>query len=61
MKRKSVADFFAAAFRGIALKEIKKKFFSSASGNLNLHVHFIFQHYEVAPYAAGIIDVDMDA
>lgn len=26
----------------------------------NLHVHFIFQHYEVAPYAAGIIDVDID-
>ena len=26
-----------------------------------LHVHFIFQHYEVAPYAAGIIDVDIDA
>ena len=27
----------------------------------NLHVHFIFQHYDVAPYAAGIIDVDIDA
>ena len=27
----------------------------------NLHVHFIFQHYEIAPYAAGIIDVDIDA
>lgn len=27
----------------------------------NLHVHFIFQHYEVAPYAMGIIDVDIDA
>lgn len=26
----------------------------------NLHVHFIFQHYEVAPYAEGIIDVDID-
>ena len=26
----------------------------------NLHVHLIFQHYDVAPYAAGIIDVDMD-
>ncbi len=24
----------------------------------NLHVHFIFQQYEVAPYAVGIIDVD---
>lgn len=27
----------------------------------NLHVHFIFQQYEVAPYAVGIIDVDIDA
>ena len=27
----------------------------------NLHVHFIFQNYEIAPYAAGIIDVDIDA
>ena len=27
----------------------------------NLHVHFIFQQYEIAPYAAGIIDVDIDA
>lgn len=27
----------------------------------NLHVHFIFQQYEVAPYAFGIIDLDMDA
>lgn len=26
----------------------------------NLKVHFIFQHYEVAPYAAGIIDVKLD-
>ena len=26
----------------------------------NLHVHFIFQHYAIAPYAAGIIDVDID-
>ena len=27
----------------------------------NLHVHFIFQQYEIAPYAVGIIDLDMDA
>lgn len=27
----------------------------------NLHVHFIFQQYEVAPYAVGIIDLDADA
>ena len=24
----------------------------------NFHLHFIFQQYEVAPYAAGIIDLD---
>lgn len=27
----------------------------------NLHVHFIFQEYEVAPYVAGFIDLDADA
>lgn len=27
----------------------------------NLHVHFIFQQYEVAPYAAGIIEFDATA
>ena len=27
----------------------------------NLHVHFIFQQYDVAPYAVGIIDVDIDS
>ena len=27
----------------------------------NLHLHFIFQQYDIAPYAAGIIDVDIDA
>jgi hypothetical protein len=27
----------------------------------NLHVHFLFQQYEVAPYATGIIDLDADA
>ena len=27
----------------------------------NLHVHFIFPQDEIAPYAAGIIDLDMDA
>jgi hypothetical protein len=27
----------------------------------DLHVHFIFQQYEVAPYAVGIIDLDADA
>ena len=26
----------------------------------NLHVHFIFQQYDIAPYAAGIIDVDIE-
>lgn len=27
----------------------------------NLHVHFVFQQYEVAAYAVGIIDLDADA
>lgn len=27
----------------------------------DLHLHFIFQLYDVAPYAAGIIDLDADA
>ena len=41
----------------LPLKELPKDFY----WDKNLHVHFIFQQYEVAPYAAGIIDVDFDA
>lgn len=41
----------------LPLKELPKDFYWDE----NLHVHFIFQHYEIAPYAAGIIDVDIDA
>lgn len=41
----------------LPLKELPKNFF----WDKNLHVHFIFQQYDVAPYAAGIIDVDIDA
>ena len=41
----------------LPLKNLPKDFYRDE----NLHVHFIFQHYEVAPYAAGIIDVDIDA
>ena len=40
----------------LPLKELPKNFY----WDKNLHVHFIFNHYEVAPYAAGIIDVDMN-
>ena len=40
----------------LPLKELPKEFYWDE----NLHVHFIFQHYDVAPYAAGIIDVDID-
>ena len=40
----------------LPLKELPPDFYWDE----NLHVHFIFQHYEVAPYAAGIIDVDID-
>lgn len=41
----------------LPLKQLPEYFYWDA----NLHVHFIFQQYEVAPYAAGIIDVDIDA
>lgn len=41
----------------LPLKELPANFYWDE----NLHVHFIFQQYEVAPYAAGIIDVDFDA
>ena len=41
----------------VPLKNLPENFYWDA----NLHVHFIFQHYEVAPYAMGIIDVDIDA
>ena len=40
----------------LPLKELPKEFYWDE----NLHVHFIFQNYDVAPYAAGIIDVDID-
>ena len=52
-----------AAREGIALypefKEVEKlpdDFYFDE----NFHLHFIFQQYDVAPYAAGIIDVDVD-
>lgn len=41
----------------LPLKDLPENFYWDS----NLHVHFIFQHYEVAPYAMGIIDVDIDA
>ena len=40
----------------LPLKELPENFYWDE----NLRVHLIFQHYEVAPYAAGIIDVVMD-
>ncbi|MBR4641750.1 MAG: DUF4163 domain-containing protein [Selenomonadaceae bacterium] len=40
----------------LPLKKLPENFYWDE----NLHVHLIFQHYEVAPYAAGIIDVDMN-
>ncbi|MBR0260732.1 MAG: DUF4163 domain-containing protein [Selenomonadaceae bacterium] len=39
----------------LPLKKLPENFYWDE----NLHVHLIFQHYEVAPYAAGIIDLDM--
>ena len=41
----------------LPLKNIPANFYFDE----NLHVHFIFQQDEIAPYAAGIIDLDMDA
>lgn len=41
----------------LPLKQLPENFYWDE----NLHVHFIFQQYEVAPYAVGIIDVDIDA
>ena len=40
----------------LPLKELPTEFYWDE----NLNVHFIFQNYEVAPYAAGIIDVKLD-
>ena len=40
----------------LPLKKLPENFYWDE----NLHVHFIFQHYEIAPYAMGIIDVDID-
>ena len=41
----------------LPLKNLPENFY----WDKNLHVHFVFQQYEIAPYAAGIIDVDIDA
>ena len=40
----------------IPLKNLPQDFY----WDKDLHVHFIFQQYEIAPYAIGIIDVDID-
>ena len=40
----------------LPLKKLPENFY----WDKNLHVHFIFNQYEIAPYAAGIIDVDID-
>ena len=41
----------------LPLKQLPEKFYFDE----NLHVHFLFGQDEIAPYAAGFIDVDMDA
>ena len=41
----------------LPLKKLPKNFY----WDKDLHVHLVFQHYEVAPYAYGIIDLDMDS
>ncbi|MBR4905154.1 MAG: DUF4163 domain-containing protein [Selenomonadaceae bacterium] len=40
----------------LPLKELPQDFYWDDK----LKLHFIFQHYQIAPYAAGIIDVDLD-
>ena len=40
----------------LPLKKLPETFY----WDKNLHVHFLFNQYEIAPYAAGIIDVDID-
>ena len=40
----------------LPLKELPETFY----WDKKLHVHFVFQQYEIAPYAGGIIDVDID-
>ena len=40
----------------IPLKNLPQDFY----WDKNLHVHFIFQQYEIAPYAVGTIDIDID-
>lgn len=39
------------------LKELPHDFYWDEQ----FHLHFIFQHYQVAPYSEGIIDVDIEA
>ena len=41
----------------LPLKELRKDFYWDE----NLHVHFIFQSYDVTSYGYGIIDIDIDA
>ncbi|MGM9540786.1 DUF3298 domain-containing protein [Anaerovibrio sp.] len=40
----------------LPLSYIPEQFYFDA----DRHVHFLFQPYEIAPYACGVIDVDMD-
>ena len=44
--------YFFEDFQG--LNEVPQYFYYDD----NMHVHFLFQQYEVAPYAVGIIDLD---
>ena len=41
----------------LPLKQLPEYFYFDE----NLHVHFLFGQYEIAPYAVGFIDLDMDA
>jgi len=48
------AGYLYPNFKG--LKKLPKNYYLSTKGN----IHFVFGQYEIAPYAVGIIDLDME-
>lgn len=46
--------YFFPDFKG--LKKLPQNYYLDEQGN----IHFVFGQYEIAPYAVGIIDLDMD-
>ncbi|MBR4151692.1 MAG: hypothetical protein IKT98_01890 [Selenomonadaceae bacterium] len=56
LREKSERENISLNHDALPLKKLPENFYWDA----NLHVHFIFQYYEVAAGSAGIIDVDME-